>query len=142
MGFTQFSVAILLAGLFAFALINFAMNFAQDNAANFSLANDSDFMAVKSNINNNITQYKTVTDESSTAFAESTLSTASDATEGGSQFKVTPWTSLSIIKNTMDAGWTKIFGSDSNFRIIFTALFAILTFTIIMLAWKAWKGSP
>jgi hypothetical protein len=142
MGLINYSLGLLLTGLFAFALINFAVYFAIDNSANISISNDTDYSRIKSEINSNISDFKTASDTSLEAFAKSTLSSDSDATEGGTQFKATPYSSLSLVKTVVTASWNKLFGNDANFKILFTALFASFTFVIGFLAWKAWKGSP
>lgn len=141
MGQIKFITSIILIGLFVIALITFAINFGYDNDTSINLANDSDFVSIRNSIEGNVsTTFYSDVNISSDAMYESTISTQTEATEGGTSFKVGPATALVVVKDVVKAGFTKIFGSDSGFGILLTALGAILGYISIMYIYKAWAG--
>lgn len=141
MGQIKFITNLVLIGLFVIAIITFAVNFGYDNDTSINLANDSDFISVQSSLEGNIsTTFYSDVNISSDAMHESTISTQTEATEGGTSFKVGAGTALGIAKDAITIGFTKIFGSDSGFGIFLTALGAILGYMSIMYIYKAWAG--
>ncbi len=141
MGQIKFITNIILIGLFVIAIITFAINFGYDNDTSVNLANDSDFINIRTNVKGNIsTTFYSDVDTSSEAMYKSTISTQTEATEGGTSFKVGPATALTVVKDTTKAGFTKIFGSDSGFGLLLTTLGAILGYISIMYIYKAWAG--
>lgn len=142
MGFIKYSISLIILALFTVSLITFAVNFGVDNNTNINLGDDDSYNKINTELKNNISDFYTETETASEAFAESTISTQTDGSEGGTQFKVTPWTSLAMAKSSIQAGWNRIFGKDSDFALILTSIIAILGFIMINYAWKAWKGNP
>ena len=140
MGFIKYTTSIMMIALFCIALITFSVNFAIDNDSTVSLADDEDFSSIKSGLESDVDVFYENVNTSNNAFQKSTISSQTEASEGGTQFKVTPGTSLSMGKRGIAAGWTKIFGSDSGFGVIFTALISILGFIMLLYGYKAWVG--
>jgi len=141
MGQIKFITSIILIGLFSIAIVTFAINFGYDNDTSINLADDSDFVGIRDSVEGNVsTTFFSDVNISSEAMYESTISTQTEATEGGTSFKVGPGTALIVAKDVTKAGFTKIFGSDSGFRIFFTALGALLGYISIMYIYKAWAG--
>ncbi len=140
MGQIKFITSLVLIGLFALAITTYAINFAVDNNSNISLSDDTDFPNMRGEIEGNITVFYSDANTSSGAMYESTISTQTDATEGGTSFKVGPATALKFSYSIINTGWKKIFGSDSGFGIFLTALISILSFISILYLYKAWAG--
>lgn len=141
MGQIKFITSIILIGLFVISIVTFAINFGYDNDTSINLANDSDFINIQNSVKGNVsTTFFSDVNISSEAMYESTISTQIEATEGGTPFKVGPGTALTVVKDVTKAGFTKIFGSDSGFGILFTALGAVLGYISIMYIYKAWAG--
>lgn len=138
--FVNYSVALVMIALFSIALITFAVNFGIDNDANINIGDDSGFSDVNTSLRSNLDEFHTGTGTSSTSFSESTISSQTEASEGGTQFKVTPWTSLAMATNSITTSWNRIFGQGSGFAIILTSLITVLTFIIGMYAYKGWVG--
>ena len=142
MGLAKLTVVMLMSALFGIALISFAVNFGIDNDTTVKLGDDGDFVNINTNLNNDVEEFYVAANESVVAAQKSTISTQTEASEGGTQFKVTPSSSLSMFKNTLKSGFEKIFGTDSGFGIMFTALLSILGFLIFLYVIKAWRGNP
>jgi len=142
MGFIKFTTATVMIALFVVALTTFAFQFAEDNSANVDLEDDEFFSSADSNIRGGINEFHSNAKESGDAFGESTLSLDTSETEGGTQFKVTPWNSLAMARNATQVGWNRIFGEGENFGIVLTALIGLLGFIMAAYAYKAWRGNP
>jgi hypothetical protein len=134
--------SFILLGLFAICLVTFAVNFAVDNNSVVNIANDDDFTTLNSEVGGNITTFYNDINTSRQAMQESTISSQTEATEGGTSFKVGPWSAMSMAISTVTIGFQKIFGSGPLFIIIFTSISALLTMTVVLFILKAWKGSP
>lgn len=140
MGQIQFVTSLVLISLFVFALGTFAVNFAEENSASVSLADDKAFNQVKG-INGTIETFYDETNGSSTSFFKSSVEAGSETTATGGQFKVGPGNALTATKNAIDSAFGSIFGEDKgNFGVFFTALVAILTSVLFLYIWKTWKG--
>lgn len=136
--FRPLIVGLLLAGLFAFALINGAIQLADVNHANQSIADDPTMSSFKTALEENLSDAYSKADNASTAFSSSpvTLSASSiffDALGGiWRTMKVVP---VAIYNLTIGLLMTKIFGSEQ-FGIVFGVIGAILIITIILGVWK------
>ena len=128
-----------LIALFGICIITFAVNFGYENNANVNIADD-DYDDINVSLQSDVESFYQGVNTSAEAYAKSTISTQTESSEGGTQFKATPTTSLSMGKRTLTAAWNKIFGQGGEFGIVFTALISILGFVMFMLAWKAWAG--
>jgi len=140
MGYIKLTVSLMLIALFSISIIVFATNFAADNDAGVNLGDDDDFPNINSNLQDDVDEFYQAANTSSSAFQESTVSSQTESSEGGTQFKVTPVTSLAMARRAITAGWKKIFGADSSFNILFTALLGLLGFILAAYAYKAWVG--
>jgi len=140
MGQIKFISGLLMASLFAIALIGFSINFANDNSSVINIASDSDLSGVKGNMEGDMQQFYLDANTSSSSMYESTISTQTEATEGGTSFKVGPATALTTGNRVLSTGFKKIFGADANFGIFLTSLIAMLGLIAALFIWKAWKG--
>jgi len=142
MGLAKITMALMMVALFSIALVTFAINYGIDNNAQINLGQDDEFVASQSELRSNVEVFYSDVNISNDAFQSSTISSQTEASEGGTQFKVTPTNSLSMFKNALKTSFTKIFGSDSGFGILLTALISIVGFLVGLYAWRAWKGNP
>lgn len=140
MGHLKFVISLIMITLFSMALIGFGINFARDNNADITISEDALFNNTKDALGGNVTVFYGDINTSSQALAEATISTQTEASEGGTTIKVGPKTALQttiiVIKNSFE----RIFGSDSEFSIFFTGFITILSFMGIMYIAKAWFG--
>jgi len=140
MGLSKLTINLMLVTLFSLSLVTFAILFGNDNNGSINLGDDVDFNNSQSNAISDVAVFYTQSNVSYEAFQKSTIQSQTESSEGGTQFKATPSASLSQFKNAITTSFTKIFGSDSNFGVVFTALFAVLGIIISIAAWAAWKG--
>jgi len=138
--FVKYSIAFVMIAIFSIALITFAINFGLDNDASINIGSDEGFNEANTNLKGNLTEFYTGTGTASESYQKSTIGSQTESTEGGTQFKVTPATSLSMAVATITTSWNRIFGKDSAFAFILTSLIAVLTFILIMYGYKAWAG--
>jgi len=142
MGSIKFTISMIMIALFSIAIITFAINFASDNNAAITIDDDSSYSSLDSGMQSDVNEFYSGSSTAFDSFQSSTVQSQTESSEGGTQFKVTPTTALSMSSRAITTGWNKIFGSDSEFSVIFTALIAIFGFVIALYAWKAWKGNP
>jgi preprotein translocase subunit SecF len=140
MGQIKFITSIVLIALFGIAVVTFVINFGYDNNSKINLANDPDFVKMNSEVSSNVSAYYKDIQIVTNATQQSTISSQTEATEGGTAFKVGPTTALAMASSTITVGFKKVFGSDSGFQILFTALIAVLGFIAAMYIYKAWAG--
>jgi len=139
MGEIKYIGGLLMAGIFALSLIIFAITFAVDNDAHFSLADSDDFNETRTEILGNLTQYHTEVVNSSDSFYESEIQEGETVRTGG-QFKLGPGTALTTSTSVMKQGFRTIFGSDGAFAWILTTIISFLGFMLVLYIWKTWAG--
>jgi len=138
MGQIKLMSSLLFIALFVIAITSFAVNFANDNETNVNLADDSDYPTIKSDLEDDITIFYTDANTSTEAISKSTISAQTEATEGGTAFKVGPWTTMSMVKTSITSAYTKVFGPE--FSIFFTAFFSLLAIIMGFYIYKTWAG--
>ena len=139
-GLTKITISMGLAALFAFAIINYVTNFANDNEVTIDAGDDAEVSILKTSIKSGVDTIVTGANESTTVLMESEIKSGDENVEGGGQFKVQPYSVFSIIKDMIKLGNKKLFGGDANFLVMTAALSAFLSFLIGLYIWKAWKG--
>lgn len=140
MGQLQFTVSLIMAGLFAIALIGFAVNFATDNDAPITILDDAQILNLKTQTIGNTTSFGSSSSQTLTTIINSTIEAGDETTTSGASFKLTPVNSIGVIINIVRIGYKKIFGNDDNFEIFLLTFIGIITFTMAMLIAKAWFG--
>lgn len=140
MGLLKLITSFLLVLLFAFAIVSFAIDFADNNDASITLSNDSDFVTLRTNIIEEETTFFSDVNISVTEMDKSTVSTQTEATEGGTSFKQVPKILYRQTKNVIIIPFGKIFGYGSDFSIFLTMLLGILMIGVVVYIYKAWAG--
>ena len=138
-GLLQFTTALVVIGLFTIALIGFATNFAEDNNAAIDLSDDAQITALDTNIKSNTSSFREGSESTYQSIIESSIESG-ETTPSGGQFAITPLSALGVVKNILQVGYVKIFGTGSGFGIFLGSLITILGFTFAMLIWRAWAG--
>ena len=139
MGQIQYTTALIMIGLFAVAIIGFAVNFATDNDAPISISDDPELIALQTNTEGNLSNFRGGSESTYQSIVESSIETG-DTTPSGGQFAITPVSAVPVAKNILKVGYIKIFGTGSGFGIFITSFLAIIVFTIGMYIWKTWGG--
>jgi len=139
MGLIKTTTVFMLISLFVIALVTFAVNFGLDNDAGINLGDDSSYESLAGDLEEETDTFFTYSGDSLDAYQESTISSQTEASEGGTQFKVTTSNSLDMVKKGISAAWYNIFRGD-DFEVVLYALLGLLTFILAAYAYKAWVG--
>lgn len=139
MGQIQFTVALVMIGLFTVAILGFAVNFASDNGASISVADDPELTILRTDVDENIDEFRSDSQSTYQSIVESSISEGQTTPSGG-QFAITPTSSIPVAKNIIKTGYIKIFGSGGGFGIFMTSFISILVFMLAMFIWKTWVG--
>lgn len=140
MGQIKLMTSLLMIALFVIAIVTFSFQFAIDNDTRISLTDDEEFSSLKSNLESDTQTFFVDANTSTKAIGELTISSQTEATEGGTAFKVGPWTAMSMAKTSITSAYTKIFGSDSSFGVILTAFLAMLGIIMGFYIYKTLAG--
>ena len=138
----QWTISLVLIGLFTIAIIGFSLNFASDNNAAVNIADDPEISGLYTNAIGNTSSFQANSEDTYTSIINSTISTssASGTTVTGGQFSITPANMIATTKNILKVGYSKIFGTDSGFGIFITTFLGMLVFITALLIWKTWAG--
>mgnify|MGYP001560622046 CR=1 FL=1 len=141
-GQIQWTVSLVLIGLFIVAIIGFSIGFARDTNAPISVLQDSDLTGAYTNVTGNLEGFQGSSEDTYSSIINSTInpSSASGTTVTAGQFSITPSDLISVTRNTLRLGYAKIFGTDSGFAIFINTFIAMLIFITGLLIWKTWAG--
>lgn len=139
MGEIKYVGGLLMAGVFAVALIIFAINFGDENEAHFNLADSDEFNQTRTEILGNLSTYHTEVVNSSDSFYESEIQEGETVRTGG-QFKLGPGTALTTSTSIMTQGFRTIFGTGGTFAFVLTTIISFLGFMLVLYIWKTWAG--
>ena len=139
MGQIQFTLSLIMIALFTVAIIGFAVNFASDNSAPISISDDPELIALQTNAEGNLSDFRGHSESTYQSIVESSIESG-DTTPSGGQFAITPVSAVPVTKNILKVGYIKIFGTGSGFGIFITTFLSIITFMIGMYIWKTWGG--
>lgn len=139
MGQIQYTVLLIMIGLFSVAIISFAVNFADDNNAPISISDDPEIMNLQTKVEGNLSSFRSGSQSTYQSIVESSIDDG-ETTPSGGQFAITPTSAVPIAKNIIKVGYIKIFGTGSGFGIFVTAFLSIIVFTMAMYLWKTWVG--
>lgn len=125
--------------LFAICIVAFAINFAVDNDSSISLAEDSRYNSLSTNLQSDINQLRTDAEQSNLVLQKTSLASGDQEIAGsGGQFKVGPYTAVKMTLKSFTTSFDTLFGPE--FRFILTAFISLLTFLIGYYVIKAWLG--
>lgn len=139
MGQIQFTISLVMIALFAVALIGFAVNFASDNNSAVDISDDAQLTSLDTEIKSNLSTFRGGSESTYQSIVESSIETG-ETTPSGGQFAITPLTVVGTVKNILQVGYVKIFGSGSGFGIFLTTLLAMIGFIFGLYLWKTWAG--
>lgn len=139
MGQISYTISLVMISLFTVAIIGFAINFAEDNNAVINIADDPELNVLKVQSENNISKFKSNSQDTYQSIVESATSSGFTTPKGG-QFAINTESTVGATKNILQIGYLKIFGSGSGFGIFLTAFFSLIGFIYGMYLWKTWIG--
>ena len=142
MGQIQLTMALIMIGLFTVAIIAFAVNFAIDNDAAVKITDDAEMSSLYSSTSGDVGDFGTDSESQYQSIIETTLEAGADSPQSVGAFSVTPLNAIGVVKNILQVGYKKIFGTGSGFGIFLTSLIAVITFMIGLFLYKTLKGMP
>jgi len=137
---TTFVSSMIFLVLFSIAIIGFAIGFANDTGAEVSVT--ADLGSYKTSAEGDLNQFDSESDDTYESISKSTVEPGSDVFQSSAPFTITFGNILGVAKNIINLPRKFIFGSDSEFSIFFNVFLAFLTFILILLGYKAFKGNP
>lgn len=140
MGQIQFTISLIMIGLFSIAIIGFALEFAEDNNAAIDLNDDSQFSQLYKNQTGNLEAFSNDTQTTYSSIVNSSISESGQTTARGGQFAITPVNAILSVKDILRVGYTSIFGSGKGFGLFLTTFLGMITFIMGLLIWKTWAG--
>jgi len=140
----QLTIALVLTGLFAVAIIGFAINFAIDNDAPINIADDPEISSLYSQQKGNLSGFSSDSESQTQSIISTTI-----APESGSAQSVGPFTAIvkmiTIPQSLMGVVYKEIFGGDTNntaFKIFTNTIIALITIMIGLFLYKTLRGQP
>ena len=140
MGLIKIFTGMGMAVLFAFAIIMFVTNFADDNVVYVDAGDDPTLSQFSTDFDSGFETLKVTTNESGNILGESEIKSGDDNVEGGGQFKENPYSMFKMVKSIFKLGNETILGGDTNLLVFTTAAVMMLSFIIGLYIWKTWKG--
>lgn len=126
--------------IFVVCIITFSVSFAIDNESDISLASNTEYTDLATQLTGDDLDEFQENAETSQSILESTSISSGDSEISGSggQFKVGPYTALKMTTRSFTTAFDTILGEDFNFiLVLFTGLFVFLVGYYII---KAWLG--
>ncbi len=141
MGQIQLIGSLVMIGLFTIALIGFGINFAADNDSPIDIADDSEISSLYDNTKSDVGEFEGDSSDQYQSILETTTGEQGTAPSTG-PFAVTPLNAIGVVKNIMQTGYTKIFGTGDGFGIFLTSFIAIIVFIAGLYIYKTLRGLP
>lgn len=141
-GIQQWIIGLLMVGLFSFAIIGYAINFADDNDAVVDISDDSQILGVKSGIEGNLSSSSEGAASAYTSITNISIGSGSQTTQTPGLFtsSLNPTSAIGVVKNIFLVGFVRVFGTNSGFGIFSIVFMSILTIITLAMIWKAWVG--
>jgi len=140
MGIKDTTIAFALIFLFSVALISFGISFANNNDTSINIGEDEDLSGLLSSQKSDAITYTTQINGSLKAYADSEVIAGAETLESGGVFKEKSASPINAFKNIISLISKRIFGGDSEFKIVFTTIVSTVLLIGIWYSWKLWKG--
>jgi len=138
MGIKGLSIGFVMIALFTIAILGFAMQFATDNDAAVSIADDSDLVSLYNSGDSYMDDFANASEDTYSSILDTTVEPGSDVIQSAAPFAITPTSMLGTVNNILSVGFSKIFGNE--FGIFLTTFYAMMVLIIGYFIVKLWKG--
>ena len=140
----QWTTGLVMAGLFAMAIIMFSAGFANDNTSPINVVSDPSISSLNTQITGNASSFNTGAENTYSSIVKSSIPPTSTS---GTLTTTAPFTIgftnvFSVIKNIMEVTYSKIFGNDARFGIFVYSFLGMILFITGLLIWKTFRGQP
>ena len=139
MGQKDFVISIMVIGMFAVAIMGFALQFGIDNSSVVRITDDPELNNLKIVTTNNISGMRSSSEESYTSIVQSSI-TSGDNIESGGTFALTITKVIPTLYGILSVAKLKIFGDGLGFQIFFSGFITIIGFLGVMAFAKMWLG--
>ena len=142
MGQIQWTISLVMLGLFVVAILGFTLGFGNDNQAPINIGEDPEFADFYNSAGSNLSGFSGNSEDTYNSIVNTTIasSSASGTTQTAGQFSITTGDLIGITKNILQTGYVRIFGTGSGFGIFMTTLLSMIVFITGLLIWKTWAG--
>lgn len=140
MGQLKYIISIMFIGLFTLAILGFAINFAEDNDATISIADDEELSSLQTDMESQISSSSTSTESTYSSLLESSVGEGGETLESGGTISLTITNAIPVFTNILNVGYIKIFGDEGNFGVFLTAFITMILFVGAMYFIKTWLG--
>lgn len=138
----QLTVSLIFIALFSLAIFGFAIQFADDTEAEFSIIDDPDIQGFITEEQADLDLYKTDSEGTYASIIDTTVGVGSDVIRSTGPFTVSIKNVISIVKNIIFVPYRKIFGSGSGFTVFFTIFGSVIVFLFGLFVYKTLRGNP
>lgn len=142
MGLKQWMVALACVALFAFAILGFTINFANDNNSPVDISDDAQLSSLYTDIEANLSTLREQSHSTYTSILNTTLPTGSQAAQSSGPFSITIPTLVGTTINILWVGYYKIFGTGTGFGIFLSITVGLIVIISGLYIWKALFGGP
>lgn len=136
------TVSLVMAALFAIAILGFSIDFANDNNSYQTIYTDPSVQSLNDTIGRRVGNFSLESDQTLKSIVNSTAGEGSDVVKSPAAFSITWSNVFGLTKDIFDVGYKKIFGSDNSFAIYLTTFFGLIAFAYALYIIKTWRGSP
>jgi hypothetical protein len=140
MGQIGLTISITAIVLFTIALLGFSINFANDNDAPISIANDEVMGNLYSDAKTNISQIDEDSNSTYTSIVKSTVEGGSSTFKSAGALEITFSNLLPSFYNVLRASYIRIFGADSDFGVFLLAFISLIGIIAILYILKTFLG--
>ena len=139
MGQLKLIISIAMISMFSIAIMGFAIQFASDNGTSVSLADDPEMDVLDTQSRSGLSNDRGDTGDFYKSIVDSSV-TKGDTLESGAPITITTKSMTTAMKNILDVGFKKIFGSGNDFAIFFTTFISLILLMATMYVLKTWLG--
>ena len=139
MGQLKLIISIAMISMFSIAIMGFAIQFASDNGTSVSLADDPEMDVLDTQSRSGLSNDRGDTEDFYKSIVDSSV-TKGDTLESGAPITITTKSMTTAMKNILDVGFKKIFGSGNDFAIFFTTFISLILLMATMYVLKTWLG--
>lgn len=143
MGQIQFMGSILLAVLFATAIMTYAINFGDENNAAQKIGDDAQIVQQVTNLNNSLQTYKLQVNTSTRALLNTKKESGDSSPTSAGEFTGGVDSATSGLKAVLRTLNNKVLGNDKKgLGIFLVSLFSFLVLIGGLYVWKTLRGDP
>ena len=141
---TTLTISLVFIALFSISIMGFAINFASDNDAHMSIAdNETTTLSSYNSAVGNASEFGDNSISTYHSIKGTTVEPGSDVIQSAESFTITWDNAFSSFNNIINIPRNVIFGGrEGGFNFFFTALTGIVFFLFALYLIKTWRGNP